>query len=385
MTAGRSGPAHFGPRLIVEADGGARGNPGPAGYGAVVRDAASGKLLAERAGSLGRTTNNVAEYAGLLAGLRAATELDPSAVTVRMDSKLVVEQMSGRWRVNQPHLQALAREAAALVRELPTVTFEWIPRSRNGHADRLANEAMDAAAAGREWQPKSAVDNPAEPAAGGAVPGMPTPGWSTVTSTPTRMLLLRHAATQYSVERRLCGRSDPPLTDLGHVQAQAATNRLARYPDVAAVISAPLTRAQQTAQPAADRLGVKLVVEDDLTETDFGGWDGLTFAQVQQRWPSEVNRWLASEDVAPPAGESFAAVDRRVRRVQDRLITAYPSQTLLLVSHVTPIKLLLRMALDAGPSVLFRFHLDPAGLSIVDWYADGPASVRLVNDTSHLP
>ena len=97
-------------RLVVEADGGSRGNPGPAGYGALVRDPATGQVLAEAWESLGTTTNNVAEYSGLVAGLRAAAELAPGAdVEVRMDSKLVVEQMSGRWKIKDPNLRSLAR------------------------------------------------------------------------------------------------------------------------------------------------------------------------------------------------------------------------------------------------------------------------------------
>jgi probable phosphoglycerate mutase len=130
--------------VIVEADGGSRGNPGPAGYGAVVRDAATDDVLAERKAGLGFTTNNVAEYAGLIAGLEAAREVGASLVDVRMDSKLVVEQMSGRWRIKHAPLQTLAERARALVGCFDKVTFEWIPRAANKHADRLANEAMDA-------------------------------------------------------------------------------------------------------------------------------------------------------------------------------------------------------------------------------------------------
>ena len=132
-------------RVVVEADGGSRGNPGPAGYGAVVRDAATGEVLAERREALGRNTNNVAEYRGLIAGLSAAAELGATSVLVRMDSKLVVEQMSGRWQVKHEGLRPLAREAAALRDRFAEITFEWVPRERNKHADRLANEAMDAA------------------------------------------------------------------------------------------------------------------------------------------------------------------------------------------------------------------------------------------------
>jgi ribonuclease HI len=134
-------------KVIIEADGGSRGNPGPAGYGAVVLDPDTEQVLVERAEGLGVTTNNVAEYQGLIAGLRAAVELGATAVDVRMDSKLVVEQMSGRWKVKHPAMQPLALEAARLVREIGSVRFEWIPRLRNSRADALANRAMDAQAA----------------------------------------------------------------------------------------------------------------------------------------------------------------------------------------------------------------------------------------------
>ncbi len=99
-------------RLIVEADGGSRGNPGPAAYGAVVKDAETGSVLDERADVIGVASNNVAEYRGLIAGLEAARAIDPDAtVEVRMDSKLVVEQMSGRWQIKHPDMRLLAREA----------------------------------------------------------------------------------------------------------------------------------------------------------------------------------------------------------------------------------------------------------------------------------
>jgi ribonuclease H / adenosylcobalamin/alpha-ribazole phosphatase len=133
-------------RVRVEADGGSRGNPGPAGYGSVVLDPDSGEVLAERQGGLGVTTNNVAEYTGLINGLKAAAELGAAEVDVRMDSKLVVEQMSGRWQIKNPALQGLAAQAEELAGTFARVGYEWIPRARNGHADRLANAAMDAQA-----------------------------------------------------------------------------------------------------------------------------------------------------------------------------------------------------------------------------------------------
>jgi probable phosphoglycerate mutase len=387
-------------RVVVEADGGSRGNPGPAGYGAVVRDADSGEVLAEVAGGIGTATNNVAEYQGLLAGLRAAADLGPADVEVRMDSKLVVEQMSGRWRVRHPDLAPLAAEVAALVRSLPAVRFGWVPRESNRHADRLANEAMDAAAAGRQWSSGGAAGSarsarrPAggestmdDPAPGPAATANPTPpGWGSPAGDPVGTLLLRHGETEHSVGRRFSGRSDPELTARGLAQAQAAARRLAAWPGapISAVLCSPLSRARVTAGTAAAALGLDPVVDEGLVETDFGAWDGFTFAEVQQRWPTELAAWLGSPEVAPPGGESFADVQLRVRHARDRVLARHPGRTVLLVSHVTPIKLLLRQALDATPALLYRLHLDIAGLSVVDWYPDGAAVVRLVNDTSHL-
>lgn len=135
-------------RVVVEADGGARGNPGPAGWGALVRAAETGEVLVARGEAIGTATNNVAEYRGLIAGLQAAAELGADSVEVRMDSKLVIEQMTGRWRIKHPGLRPLAAQAAALVRRFDSVAWQWVPRERNREADRLANEAMDAARPG---------------------------------------------------------------------------------------------------------------------------------------------------------------------------------------------------------------------------------------------
>jgi ribonuclease H / adenosylcobalamin/alpha-ribazole phosphatase len=397
-----------GRRLVVEADGGSRGNPGPAGYGAVVRDATTGQPLVERAAAMGTATNNVAEYGGLIAGLRAALELGAADVEVRMDSKLVVEQMSGRWQVKHPAMKPLAREAAELVRRLPAVRFTWIPRAQNAHADRLANEAMDAAAKGATWQPDAAQEwlarnDPAlqspgvgdaagdaagdepEPAASlqDAPPGNRLPGWMAPPAPPTTTLLLRHGQTPLSVAKRFSGTGDPELTDTGRAQAAAAAARLAaRGAD--AVVCSPLSRARQTAALVAGALGVDVAVEEGLRETDFGKWEGYTFAEVRAKWPAELDAWLADTAVAPPYGESFDATARRVRQARDRVLAAYGGRTVVVVSHVTPIKTLLVQALGAPLTSLYRMHLDLTCVSEVQWYADGPAVVRSFNDTHHL-
>ncbi|MEU3104142.1 bifunctional RNase H/acid phosphatase [Streptomyces griseoflavus] len=479
--------------FIVEADGGSRGNPGPAGYGAVVSDAATGETLVEAAEYLGVATNNVAEYRGLVAGLNAARELDPEArVHVRMDSKLVIEQMTGRWKIKHPAMKPLAAEAArAFPRE--RVTYEWIPRERNKHADRLANEAMDAGKRGETWSPATsradldtppaAPAPPADAAAGaarvrvalasasgggdvaesrtsvrGSAPSgraralaqgaaraedsatgepatdtgptsagsglapdaagagagtgaesaagtesgsgadadrraaqavaTPSAGWAPADmGAPATFVLLRHGETPLTPQKRFSGSggSDPSLSDAGREQAERVAEFLARRGTVQAVVASPLARTRETAGIVAARLGLDVDVEDGLRETDFGAWEGLTFGEVRERHPDDLNAWLSSPDAEPTGGgESFAATAARVAAARDRLIAAYAGRTVLLVTHVTPIKTFIRLALGAPPEALFRMELSAASLSAVAYYADGNASVRLFNDTSHL-
>ncbi|MBV8965516.1 MAG: bifunctional RNase H/acid phosphatase [Mycobacteriaceae bacterium] len=349
-------------RLIVEADGGSRGNPGPAGFGSVVWSHDHSAVLAEIKEAIGIATNNVAEYRGLIAGLTEAARLGATEVEARLDSKLVVEQMSGRWKVKHPDIASLHAQARDIASDFDRVSFTWVPREKNSHADRLANEAMDAAAA-------------VAPSA---------PGWTGAQGAPTRILLLRHGQTELSVQRRYSGRGNPALTGLGRRQAEAAADYIARRGGIAAVITSPLQRAYDTAAAVAKALKVDVTVDDDLIETDFGAWEGLTFAEAAERDPELHPNWLRDNSVSPPGGESFASVQERVRRVCDRIIAEYGGATVLVVSHVTPIKTILQLALDAGPSILYRLHLDLASLSIAEFYPDGKSSVRLVNQTAYL-
>ncbi|MEU8019649.1 bifunctional RNase H/acid phosphatase [Micromonospora parva] len=381
------------PRVVsVEADGGSRGNPGPAGYGAVVRDPETGEVLAERSESLGTATNNVAEYQGLIAGLTAAAELGAAEVDVRMDSKLVVEQMCGRWQIKHPGLRPLAAQAAALVGRFTAVRFSWIPREQNRHADALANAAMDAAAGrppatattGRP-APADTVGGPA-PAAGSDPATAPASWEPRPTFTATRLILVRHGETPYTEQRRYSGRGDVPLSERGRAQVAATGARVAELaPSVAAVLSSPLSRCTTTAAAIAGALGdVPVRTEDDLIECDFGQWEGRTFAEVREQWPGEMDAWLASPRIAPPGGESFTHVAERANRVIAGLLTAYPGETVVVVSHVSPIKLVLRDALAAGDGFLHRLFLDAAGISVLDMWPDGGVAVRTVNDTAHL-
>ncbi|MBC3191456.1 bifunctional RNase H/acid phosphatase [Pseudonocardia sp. C8] len=383
-------------KLVVEADGGSRGNPGAAGYGAVVLDAAGRQVLAEVYDGLGTATNNVAEYRGLIAGLTAARDLGATEVDARMDSKLVIEQMSGRWKIKNEALRELADTARALVSGFDHVGFTWIPRADNARADALANKAMDgesspvvAAAAGPAPKPTAPPTEQAEVAAAQDGSAAAAAAWTGQAGTPVRMILLRHGQTALSIERRYSGHGDPELNETGQQQAAAAARALAarlRKQGVtpAAVLSSPLRRARQTAAAVAETTGAPLQVRDGLIETDFGGWEGLTFAEARERDPELHGRWLGSADVEPPGGESFRSVGERVGAELRRIVEEFPGETVIVVSHVTPIKLMLREALGAGDEVLFRMHLDLACTSVADFYPDGGASVRLVNDTSYL-
>jgi len=200
---------------------------------------------------------------------------------------------------------------------------------------------------------------------------------------PTTTLLLRHGQTPMSLQKRYAGRSDVPLTDAGVQQAAAAAKRLASA-GIGVIVTSPLLRAVQTAGEVAAVTGATVVTDEGFAEADFGAWDGLTFAAVRERWPAEMTAWLADPEVAPPGGESLAEVGVRVTRALHRVLAGWEGQTVLIVSHVTPIKTLVAVALGAPQAALYRMHLDVAALCEIDWYADGPAVLRSFNDTGHL-
>ena len=293
-----------------------------------------------------------------------------------MDSKLVVEQMSGRWKVKHPDLQPLAPPGAR-AGALPAAGHLHLDPARAQHARRPAGQRGDGRAQRR------------------AGPGR-SPQWTASRPTqrrgsagerrPARRRRCCCCGTARPSIRSTCGSRDattprsprpagtrPRRRPRGWRRTTGSTPWSARR---CGGRTRPPSWSRRSSGPTRSRTRSR--------RTDFGDWEGLTFAEVRERWPSQLDAWLGSPDVAPPGGESITDVTRRVRRARDRLLAAHPGGTILVVSHVTPIKILLRIGLDAPTATLFRLHLDIASLSTVDWYADGPASVRLVNDTSHL-
>jgi probable phosphoglycerate mutase len=374
-------------RVVIEADGGSRGNPGPAAYGALVKDADTGRVLAEEGTTIGVASNNVAEYSGLIAGLRMAEEVAPGAdIEVRMDSKLVVEQMSGNWKIKHPDMRPLAMEANRLA---PFgTTYTWVPRELNKHADRLANEALDGKRSGVTYHLATDLATGAPDDADSLVEEIESPseqtaaqeetagyrGWSVPEGPVTTLVLLRHGATTHTADKRFSGglaSSNPGLTDEGRAQVREVADWLAPLgPAVAAVVCSPVRRTRESAEILAERLDLDLVEEPGFAEMEFGRWDGLTFAEVRDRFPEQVQGWLGSLDVAPDGGESFLEVEARVLAGLERVIARYSGRTVLVVSHVTPIKTLVAHAVDAPLSAVFRMELSTASVSVVSFVGE---------------
>ena len=385
-------------RLIVEADGASRGNPGPASYGALVRDAESGVVLVELADYLGETTNNVAEYTGLLEGLRAAREIDPEAhVEVRLDSKLVIEQMSGNWAIKNVALRRIALEARDVFPR-NQLSYTWVPRDQNSAADALGNEALDAQAVGRPARVHRhrRADGPRSGGAPAGLPAGPTasssasdptprpslPGWGPDLGDPTLVMLVRHGATEHSLAKRFSGSggADLPLAEIGHHQARSAAALVAARGGADVIVSSPLLRTRETANAISAELDVPVIVLDDLRECAFGEWDGFTFRESRERWPEHVDKWLASPHVAPPGGESFADVATRVVDALSHITTTYSGQRVVVVAHVTPIKAMISTTLRAPLSSLYRMEVVPGSVSTLAWFRDGNASLRGFNE-----
>ncbi|CAN5154510.1 bifunctional RNase H/acid phosphatase [soil metagenome] len=355
-------------RVIVESDGGSRGNPGPAAYGSILRNADTGEVIAQKSDFLGIVSNNVAEYRGLIAGLELVAEHAPGAhVEVRMDSKLVIEQMAGRWKIKHPDMKQLAIQAQRLAPS--DVTWTWVPRETNKAADALVNAVLDGGAIGTP-----ALDESGEAAVTPAV------GWSNrFLGDPTTLILVRHGVTDNTVRKLFCGAggTNPALNDEGRAQAQRAADYLKRTAEVDAILSSPLQRTQDTAGIIASTLGLEFSLEDGIVEAAFGDWDGSSFQEISERWPTELNAWLASTSYAPPGGgETFDSVYARIETFRDRLLTDFAGKTVVATSHVTPIKMLVRLVLEAPMRSIYRMELAPASITTIQWWADGTPSLR---------
>ncbi|MFK5583830.1 bifunctional RNase H/acid phosphatase [Serinicoccus sp. LYQ131] len=413
-------------RLVVEADGGSRGNPGVAGYGALVRDA-DGRLLAERAAPLGKASNNVAEYTGLIEGLRAVLDLDlaeGAQVDVRLDSKLVVEQMAGRWKIKHEDMRRLALQARHLVDDIRAaggaVGFTWIPRAQNADADALSNDGMDGHTvrrdhlstdrAGTDDGNATAITSGTGPTAAAPAPAPvadDAPGTlfgdgrapladvlvsdETVPTLhgQTRLVLVRHGVTAFTEQHRMDGRggADPELTATGTEQARAAATAVRELlgrsdPGPVSVLSSSLQRARQTGRLIADALGVDLEVDPDWDEQGFGDWDGRAVPVLAARYAADLALLRSDADYARPGGESRNALDARVGEALARAVAR--GGTVVVATHRIPLMSVLARLLDIPHDRAWSIATAPASLTAVEIWPDGGAQLAFVNDTHHL-
>jgi probable phosphoglycerate mutase len=392
--------------VIIEADGGSRGNPGPAGSGAVLIDSQTGSVLAEIAMFIGVATNNVAEYRAVLAAVDVANEIAPDAeLLVRMDSKLVVEQMSGRWKVKNQGMQDLFQ---SMQKSIGTrkISFEWIPREQNGKADALANEAMDAEKSvvrkyvgSADTSTISVVTSSSKVVAADLEynPELPSSVRAprNISKKLTTIILVRHGRTLLTESHRISGRggSDPQLSEAGIQDAQAVAEELtkvshsgpyARVVKPTVVVSSPIARTRETASIVAKRLGIPVEINEDIAEISFGDWDGNTNQEVAENWPEQYEQWRGDVKISPPGGESLEEFDVRVQKGLADILENYEGQTVIVVSHVMPIRGFLKSALQAGWPAYWRTSVAPCSMSIIRFWGNEAAEITVVNQTNHL-
>jgi probable phosphoglycerate mutase len=192
------------------------------------------------------------------------------------------------------------------------------------------------------------------------------------------IIFVRHGQTAVNREGRLQGRLDPPLTDLGREQARLAAAGLAGSGATLVVVS-PLARAADTGRAIADVLGARVEHDERLYELDYGDWDGRKFAEVSA---AEWQQWRADPTFAPPGGESLVSVGTRIGAFCDEHLREH--DTVVAVSHVSPIKAAVIWALGIGDEATWRMHLDVASMTRIGRRGDGPPYLAGYNDTSHL-
>jgi len=207
----------------------------------------------------------------------------------------------------------------------------------------------------------------------------PMLGWSGRLGGATTLIFLRHGVTRHTAERRFSGPGgdDPGLIEEGFAQAARAAQALAADGGIDAILASPLQRTRDTAAAVDAVLGLTTTIDEDFRECAFGAWDGLTLDEVEERWPSELDRWLDSMGYAPPGGgESILEVQRRVEAALGRTLASYAGKTIVVVSHVNPIKLAVRYCLDAPLACINRMLLAPASLTTLSFYESGASSLR---------
>jgi len=204
------------------------------------------------------------------------------------------------------------------------------------------------------------------------------PGWSDALGAETTLILLRHGETDSTVMRKFSGPGgdDPGLNDTGREQALRAAAALGAELRIDALLASPMRRTRETADVVASALGLQVEAVDGFRECGFGDWDGYTLQEVREQWPVEVDAWLTSHEARPPGGESIIEVQRRVEEALSRTLSTYAGKTIVVVSHVNPIKLVVRRCLDAPLHSIHRMLVAPASVTTVSFYESGASALH---------
>jgi probable phosphoglycerate mutase len=366
--------------LVLFADGASRGNPGPASLGAVlVRD---GEEIARISKSLGVRTNNYAEYSAVIAGLEYVLEHGlEKDLLIQMDSKLVVEQLSGRWKIKHPDLMELARSAQALLRQLDA-RLEWIPRELNFLADEAANQALDAQPVVASPEKASVVMASQQPASIRA---------PRVSTEPTVVYVVRHGHTASTESKLISGSmDDPQLSELGREDARSASAAISslasrfELPLPSLIAHSDMRRTTETAELISKELSAPLRADSRLREISFGDWEGRSMADLEVE-SSEVEAWRGSVDRKPPAGESVLELESRVLRSLNDLIVENAGSAVVMVSHMMPLRAIAKKALGSSPASHWTLQFAPGSVSVYRFFGDELSEVFCLNSCEHLP
>lgn len=367
--------------IVLFADGASRGNPGPASLGAViVRD---GVEIARIGKTLGVRTNNYAEYSAVIAGLEYVLEngLGPE-VLIQMDSKLVVEQLSGRWQIKHPELRELAAAAQALLRQL-NARLQWIPREQNKLADEAANQALDGGLPEAHTPAASFLPASVQPSSIRA---------PRVATEPTVVYAIRHGHTISTESNLISGSSDnPPLSELGLAEARAAGEAISRLasrfalPLPSLIVHSDMLRTTETAQAISDSIGTPTRPDSRLREISFGDWEAKTMAELTEQSSDEVEAWRGSINLAPPAGESVATLEQRVVRSLTDLIAEHQGSAVAIVAHMMPLRSIAKKALGSPEHSHWSLQFAPGSVSVFRFFGDELTEVFCLNSCEHLP
>lgn len=369
-------------KLIIRADGASRGNPGEASYGVVIYDE-TGNLIAEIGEAIGVATNNHAEYRGVIAGLEFAAERFPDAVLqIELDSNLVVQQLSGNWKIKHPDLIPLVRHASGLMAGR-SVSLKWIPREQNGASDAAANRALDSGSFTNLSAPTEPPDAQEYPSVQPRSIRAPR-----VTSRHTDFFLVRHGSTVQTEGGRISGGGeDPQLSERGRAEAASVPEgiqRLAKRFSIelpSTVIHSPLRRTTETAEFLS--AGRRQSADSRLREIEFGEWEGLPNSELDLM--PETLSWRGSLTARPPGGESLLDLKARVSEAFFDLVEAHSGEALAVVSHMMPTRTMLALALGGLDHHFWSLQVQPASISVLRVFGRDGFEIYTVNSVEHLP